>query len=269
MPELPEVYNIARQMDSELTGKTIVSVEVTEEKCLNVPLDEFKSLILDKPIERIYSKGKWVFIELKGDVHLLTSLGMGGDVIYHAAGDEFSGKYRFIFTFDDGSFVHIFFFWFGYVHAVDGSGLKTHNMTSKLGICPLSEKFTYERFRSMLEGKKGGIKSYLMNQHNIAGIGNVYIQDILFKAGLHPNRKIKDITPEEAAGLFKAITGHLRYAANLGGLVYERDFYGANGKYTYSLIGHRPGTPCPVCGTSIQEIKTGSTRSFICEKCQR
>jgi formamidopyrimidine-DNA glycosylase len=121
----------------------------------------------------------------------------------------------------------------------------------------------------MLIGKKGRIKSYLMNQHNISGIGNVYIQDILFKAGIHPNRKIKDITETELAGLYKAITGHLQYAVELGGLVYEHDFYGQKGRYTYDLIGHRPGSPCPICGTIIKEIKCGSTRSFICEKCQQ
>lgn len=265
MPELPEVYSIAKQMNDKLAGRIITDVEVRQEKCLNILSADFKALISNKPIERIYSKGKWVFTRFSDGSHLLISLGMGGDIRYHM----FDGKYQFKFTFDDKSFIHIFFSWFGYVHGVDKDSIKNHKMTAELGVDPLCDEFTYERFQTMLKGKKGGIKAYLMDQHNIAGIGNVYIQDILFKAGLHPNRKIKDISEDELTKLYHAITGHLKYAAELGGLVYERDFYGENGRYTYDLIGHRPGIPCPVCGTTVKETRTGSTRSFICERCQK
>lgn len=270
MPELPEVYNISKQMNNELAGKKIIQIEVLQEKCLNMTVDNFRALIADKPIEKVYSKGKWIFIKFADSAaYMLISLGMGGEIIYHSKEERYNSKYQFKFTFDDKSFMHILFYWFGYVHATDETHLKEHKMTAELGICPLSSEFTYEKFKSMLIGKKGRIKSYLMNQHNISGIGNVYIQDILFKAGIHPNRKIKDITETELAGLYKAITGHLQYAAELGGLVYEHDFYGQKGRYTYDLIGHRPGSPCPICGTIIKEIKCGSTRSFICEKCQQ
>jgi formamidopyrimidine-DNA glycosylase len=269
MPELPEVTNIARQMNAELVGKSIVEADVLQEKCLNMPAQDFRQLIIGKPIEEVYPRGKWVFTRLRGDAYLLISLGMGGDLIYHAPGEEFSGKHQFQFTFDDRSFIHLFFSWFGYVHAADQGSLRDHKMTATLGIDPLSDEFTDDRFQSMLAGKKGGLKSYLMNQHHIAGIGNVYIQDILFKAGLHPNRKIGDISAEERRRLYEAIVGHLRYAVDLGGLIYERDFYGNPGRYTLSLVGHRPDSPCPVCGTLIREIKTGSTRSYICETCQK
>lgn len=268
MPELPEVYHIAQQMQGELVGKRITAVEVKQEKCLNMRGDEFKRFITDKPIEQIYSRGKWIFTRLHGGMYLLISLGMGGDVIYHPPGDTLPPKYQFRFLFHDQSFMHLFFSWFGYVHAADETSLKAHKMTAELGINPLSDEFTYEKLKAMLKGKKGGIKAYLMNQHNIAGIGNVYIQDILFKARLHPNRKIRDITEHELQELYAAITGHLRYAAELGGLIYERDFYGQNGRYTYDLVGHKPDKPCPICGTLVQEIKTGSTRSFICPTCQ-
>jgi formamidopyrimidine-DNA glycosylase len=138
-----------------------------------------------------------------------------------------------------------------------------------LGEDPMGEGFTLEKLRSMLRGRKGGVKSYLMNQRNIAGIGNVYIQDILFKAGLHPNRKIETLSPADVAKLHSAIVGHLEFASERGGLVWEKDFFGNPGRYTYELIGHRPGAPCPVCGTPVKEIRTGSTRSFVCETCQK
>jgi len=269
MPELPEIYNIARQMNAELAGKSIVEAEILQEKCLNVPVEDFRRLVIGSPVERVTGKGKWIITRFRGGTYLLVSMGMGGDIIFHKPGEDFSGKHQAKFTFDDGSFVHVSFWWFGYLHAADESSLGAHKMTAQLGVCPLSDEFTYEKFASMLDGKKGGIKSYLMNQHNIAGIGNVYIQDILFKAKLHPNRKIIDISEAERRGLFEAIRGHLRFATELGGLMYERDFYGVKGRYSYDLIGHKPGSPCPTCGTLVQEIKTGSTRSYICSKCQR
>lgn len=269
MPELPEVYHLARQMHGELMGKTIAAVEVLQEKCLNMPVADFKHCIIDKPIEQISSRGKWIVTRLRGGAYLLISLGMGGDVIYHQPGDALPPKYQFRFDFDDQRWMHLYFSWFGYVHAANEASLKVHKMTAELGICPLSEEFTLEKFRAMLTGKKGGIKAYLMNQHHIAGIGNVYIQDILFKARLHPNRKIVDLSNDDIQALYTAITGHLRYAAGLGGLIYERDFYGQNGRYTYNLVGHKPDTPCPVCGTLVQALKTGSTRSFICPTCQK
>lgn len=268
MPELPEVYHISRQMNQTLMGKQIVRVEVLQEKCLNMPLEDFQQCITHRPIEQIYARGKWIFIRFQGNMYLLISLGMGGDIIYHAADTEFTGKHQFKFIFDDDSYVHIYFSWFGYVHAADEQSVHHHKMTAELGICPLSDEFTYEKFVSMLKGKTGGIKSYLMNQHYIAGIGNVYIQDILFKAGLHPNRKIPNITEAEVQGLYEAIRGHLRYAMELGGLKYECDFFGNKGQYQYDLVGHKAGTPCPRCGTIVQEIRTGSTRSYICETCQ-
>ncbi len=269
MPELPEVYHIAQQMNERLRGKRIAHVEILQEKCLNCPPETFRGLILDHPILNVRSRGKWLLTELDGGNHLLISLGMGGDVIYHAAGEEFTGKRQFLFTFDDGSAMHLFFSWFGYVHAADRHGLAQHKMTADLGVCPLSDEFTFECFEELLRGRKGGIKAFLMDQHHVAGIGNVYIQDILYKARLHPNRKINEISVEERRALYEAIRGHLRYAADLGGLVYECDFYGQPGGYTYDLVGHKPGAPCPVCGSPVQEIRTGSTRSYICTQCQK
>jgi formamidopyrimidine-DNA glycosylase len=269
MPELPEINNIARQMDERLAGKTILDVDVKQEKCLNMPLDAFKSMVVGKAIDKVGSRGKWIVTELSGETCLMISLGMNGDILYHTPGEEYTDKYQYLFRFTDGSSFHIRFAWFGYVHAADRESLPRHGMTASLGDDPLSDNFTRERFRAMLKGRKGGIKSFLMNQHNIAGIGNVYIQDILFKSRLHPNRKIESLSDAEKDALHDDIVQHLQHAKGLGGLVWERDFYGNPGRYEYSQVGHRPGAPCPVCGTPVKEIRTGSTRSYICENCQR
>lgn len=194
MPELPEIFHIARQMNGELAGKTLASVDVRQEKCLNMPVDAFLSLVTGKMILDVFARGKWIFIRLEANVTLMISLGMGGEIIYHAPGESFKSNYRFLFSCGDGSCFHVIFNWFGYVHAADESSLPQHAMTADLGADPLDESFTRDVFGDMLKGRKGGVKSFLMDQHNITGIGNVYVQDILFKAGLHPNRKIETLT---------------------------------------------------------------------------
>jgi formamidopyrimidine-DNA glycosylase len=272
MPELPEIYNLAVQMNKELSGKTIGDVVVRQEKCLNMTTGEFKAIIEGKKISTVTSKGKWVFVKLEPDAYFLLNLGMGGEALYHKKGESLQDKYRLAFTFDDGSRLSIGFWWFGYAHAVTSEGLASHKMTSKLGISPLDDKaFTFKRFSDMLQGKKGNIKSFLMSQENVAGIGNVYIQDILFKARIHPDRKVPTITDSEKKALYEAIKVNLREAVALGGLAFEKDLYGNPGRITGDNFqaGYKGDKPCPVCGTYIVKIKTGSTASYVCPKCQR
>jgi formamidopyrimidine-DNA glycosylase len=269
MPELPEIYNLSRQMDKELTGRLIVGVEVRQDKCLNVPLAKFISLVKGKTIGAVSSRGKWIFMELDPGAYFLLSLGMGGNVILHKTEEALPAKYQLCFTFGDGARLSIGFWWFGYAHALPRTGLKSHKMTAALGLAPLDAEFTFDAFDALLNAKKGGIKSVLVDQKNIAGIGNVYIQDILFAARLHPNRKTRDISAEERKTLFHAIRNNLRQAAKLGGLAYEKDLYNQPGRFNAFLVGYREGQPCPECGAMIEKIKTGSTASFICPSCQK
>lgn len=270
MPELPEIYNLAAQMNDELTGKAIADIEVRQDKCLNVPVDEFKGLALGKRISAVTSRGKWVFICLDTDAHMLLNLGMGGDALYHKNGDALPEKYQFKITFDDGSLLTIRFWWFGYVHAVTSGGLSSHKMTAKLGLSPVDDtEFTYENYEMVMKGKKGSLKSLLMNQECFAGIGNVYAQDILFMARLHPDRKVNSLSDTEKKALYDAIRNNLKEMVKLGGLAFEKDLYGNGGRFKDFLVGYKEGKPCPECGTTIEKIKTGSTSTYICPNCQR
>ncbi len=269
MPELPEIYNLARQMHEELRGKKIIQVKVHQEKCLNVPVKDFESLVKGKTIGPVTSRGKWVFTKLEPETWFLLNLGMGGDVLYHTPGKPLPDKYQVRLDFDDRSVLTIRFWWFGYAHAVVQAGLETHRMTSTLGLSPIEgEEFDYEAFSALLEGRRGNIKSFLTNQKVVAGIGNVYIQDILFAARLHPGRKIPDIRDKGRKKLFFAIRDNLKHAVDLGGLAYEKDLYNRPGRLKDFSVGYRDGKPCPECGTPIEKIKTGSTASFICPCCQ-
>ena len=270
MPELPEVANLARQMDQELRGRRVAEVDVVQPKCLNVPPEEFGQLLLHTRVNRVTSRGKWVFMDLRPGVTFLLNLGMGGEALFHHKGDPLPGNRQSAVLFDDGSAFSQHFWWFGYVHAVKTTVLASHTMTATLGLDPMDDsEFTRETFEKMLEQKKrSAIKTVLMDQKNIAGIGNVYIQDILFAAGLHPLRKTADVTVSECTALYDAIRSQLRNALELGGLAYEKDLYNQSGRFKDFQIGYREGQPCPVCRTLIQKIRTGSTASFICPHCQ-
>ena len=267
MPELPEIFNLSEQFKKEFLGRSLVDVEILQEKCLNLNGNEFRKKVLKKTIIDIGYKGKWITIKLS-EGFLFLSMGMGGDFfLMENSQQKPEKKYQFRLDFDDGRSLYVSFWWFGYFHYTDNEF--EHSMTALLGYDPLSSKFEYESFQKMLEGKKGNIKSFLMDQHNIAGIGNVYIQDILFLAKIHPLKKINTMTSQEIHRLFEIISSQLKKAAGMRGLKYERDLYGNNGGYDLEYVAYKKGNPCPVCNTTIEEIKTGSTRSCICPACQK
>ena len=270
MPELPEITIIASQMDKEITGKSIADVEVNQPKNLNMPVSDFTKTVQGKSVKRVSSKGKWIFAKLNPDHFLLINLGMGAELLNFTPKQKLPEKYHFKLTFDDKTGFTIHFQWFGYVHLVPEKELNKHKLTATLGISPLDKKFNREHFEKILGKKKLRIKSFLLNQKNIAGVGNVYAQDILFEAKIHPNRKVSTLSEKEIRDLYNAIHRVLIRSIRLGGLAYEKNFYGQNGKLTTDefLVGYKEGKPCPACGTTIEKIKTGSTSSYICPKCQ-
>ena len=256
-------------MHRALRGRRIAGVEVRQPKCLNVSPARFTALLRGKTIDRVASRGKWIFTHLAPDATLLISLGMGGDLLLHAPGAALPERYQLKIDFADRSCVTIRFWWFGYAHAVADRKLSVHKMTADLGLDPLSRsEFTAARFDALLAGRRGAIKALLMDQRRVAGIGNVYIQDILFRAGLHPDRPIPKVTADERVRLHRAIAGNLGAAARRGGLAYEKDLYSRPGGIKKFLVGYRPGKPCPKCGAVIKKLRSGATASFICPHCQ-
>jgi len=270
MPELPEITNLARQMTEQLDGKRIAMVDLTQPKCLNVSVRQFRRIV-GKTIEKTNPRGKWLFTKLRPRDNLLLNLGMGGDLRYFENDSTISTKYQLRLVFHDKTQLTIAFFWFGYIHIISDEELAGHKMTSKLGISPLDNDFTFEKLVSLLSKRRGTIKSFLLNQENVAGIGNVYVQDPLFKAGLHPLRKIPTLSKAEIEALHHSIRQVMIHSIRLGGLKYERDLYGHHGKYGHRqfLVAYKPNEPCPKCKTIILKIRTGSTASYICPKCQK
>jgi formamidopyrimidine-DNA glycosylase len=271
MPELPEIAVFARQMDEELKGKKVANIESKQPKNLNLPVANFTKIIKGKTIADVSSRGKWIFAKLDPDYYLLINLGMNGDLLYFMPAKKPPEKYHFKLTFTDKTGFTLAFQWFGYIHLVAEKDLDKHKLTARLGINPTDKNFTLEHFKQLLAKKKTGIKNFLLDQKNVAGIGNVYIQDTLFRARLHPNRKTNTLTEQETTALYHAIKDTLNHAIKLGGLAYEKNFYGKHGKLTINkfLVGYKTGKPCPNCKTPIQKTRTGTTASYICPKCQK
>jgi formamidopyrimidine-DNA glycosylase len=270
MPELPDTVVLANSMNEAFRGKTIAEVTVNQPKCLNVPPEVFAACVEGRRLERFWQRGKWVLADLDDGSTLALNLGMGGEMRHHGANDApDSDRERVVFRFSDGDQLWIHHWWFGHVHLVPAGGLDAHPQIGDLGQEPLGEDFTVERLAAVLGGRRGRIKNYLLDQRVIAGIGNVYIQDILWHARLHPMRRADTLTMADIERLHAAIRRVLQQGIDAGGGPGEQDVWGHQGTYMQNRpIGYRTGEPCPECGTIIEELRTGQTTSYICPQCQ-
>jgi len=266
MPELPEITLMARQMDAELAGKTIAGIDVLQPKSLNVPEAEFIAALCGARLLRVTNRGKWLFVETDQG-WLLLNLGMGGEILLVTRA-TLPEKYRLVFDFADGTCLAVNFWWFGYAHYARPGELADHAMTAHIG--PNALDLTLDGLRALLAARRGRVKSILLDQAVIAGIGNAYIHDILFLARLHPLRVASSLSDAEVEELWEAIRAGLQPGIDKGGAFYEKDLHGRPGGFTMDdiLIGYKEGQPCPACGSPIEKIKTGSTSSFICARCQ-
>ena len=266
MPEIPEIASRTKEMQRALTGKLILFIEVLQPKCLNVPIDQFQTALSGAVIDSVTYHGKWIQVKTTQG-WLLINLGMGGEILLTDR-NQLPAKHRLIFDFSDNTCLVLNFWWFGYAHYAPLDKLHEHALTAKLG--PNVLNLTEPEFRNLITGQKGKLKAFLLDQTKIAGIGNAYIHDILFFAGLHPLRVVTSLTDEEITRLFKGIHDGLLPALEKGGAFYEMTLFGQKGGFQFEdvIIGYREGQPCPKCQTTIQKIKTGGTSSFICPTCQ-
>lgn len=271
MAELPEIAKLTGQMRDTLCGKTIQAITLLQEKCANIPPDEFQKRTVGARIEDVRNRGKWIITGLHNGENILLSLGMGADILYFDNEENEADKYQVKVIFSDGSGYTARFWWFGKFLLVSDEELASEPNTKDIAIDPFDERFTLDYFSSLLKGKRTQIKSFLMNQKNVGGIGNMYMHDILFKARLHPQKKISDMDRDEIILLYNSIKDILNLSREKGTFAYESDFFGQKGGYTmdYFLVGYKENQPCPVCGETIVSIKTGSTTTFICPACQK
>ncbi len=270
MPELPDICVLARSMDQALRGRVLAAVAVHQPKCLNCTPAALAQAVVGRSIVRARQRGKWALLDLDSQWTIALNLGMGGEMrLQEPERIADPRRERVVFRFRDGHQLWAHFWWFGHVHLVPLDDWKGHPQLSSLGPEPLADDFTPAHLTALLQRRRGAIKRCLLDQRIIAGIGNVYVQDILWYARLHPLRPAASLTAEETARLHGAIRHVLQEGIRWGGGPREYDVWGNEGQYSAHLqVGYRTGQPCPACATPIEELRVGATMSYICPRCQ-
>jgi formamidopyrimidine-DNA glycosylase len=279
MPELPEVETIRRDLHRKVKDKEIKFVTVNTPKIVKEPpISEFCTQIEGKVFKNINRRGKYLVIELDSGKKLVIHLGMTGLLIYPFNEDSkkiINVKHNhLIFTFIDGTkLIFNDVRKFGKIYLV--SNLNKIEGMAKLGVDPLDDCFKEEIFVQILnKKKKSKIKSFLMNQEFIAGLGNIYVNEVLYRANIHPLRKISSLHKEEIGNLYQQIKLVLNEAIKSGGSTVADEAYlntdGEKGKFAEKLqVYARKGEPCVKCGHSIDVVRIEGRSSFICPQCQK
>jgi formamidopyrimidine-DNA glycosylase len=270
--ELPEAVHLAHQLDAALKGKAITDVQAPE-RTIELIRQGFINLH-SMPLTRgtvggAHARGKWIFVMLDPGWVLLFALETGGKLLYHPHETPTALTYQARIVFDDGSSLTIHIAGWGFAKAVLRRDLERETYPGRLGVSPVDEHFTPQMLEGMMQTAAAQVlKQVLTDQRTLAGIGNDYVQDILFRAGLHPKRKAGSLDLGEIHRLHAAIQTTLTQAIALGGRAGEVDLYGQPGGYQPVLAAGQVGKPCPICGTSIKQITVLGAASYLCPACQ-
>lgn len=272
MPELPEVETVKRSVESNICGKKILRVEVNNEDVLDgISKKGFITLLEGHNIEKIERRGKYLIFCLEGKKRLILHLRMTGQLIWFGRDFTMDRHCHVVVSFEQGGFYYRDVRRFGRFCLI-GSGGKTENGLKTLGYEPFDPEFTETYLKKGLAGRRSSIKNRLLDQHFVAGIGNIYADEILFAAGIHPELPCKDLTDNQIAALKEAAVNVLDEAIQYRGTTFSdfRDGYGETGGYQEHLaVFHRDGMACPVCGAVIEKIKCGGRTTSFCPQCQK
>lgn len=278
MPELPEVETIRSQLEKLIVGKKIIKVEVSLPKMVKLSLNKFRKIVVGSKIKSIRRRAKILIIGLSNNWSVLIHLKLSGRLIFRRKGeasrDEDKKWNHLIYYFNDASrLFHNDLRQFGYVKLVKTDKLAEFFAKEKLGPEPLQKNFTFKDFLYILKLKpKAKIKQFLMDQKNLSGIGNIYSDEILFLARIHPLRRVGGLKQNEIKKVFNAIKKILAEALKLRGT--SKDMYldarGEKGEYMPQLkvYGHE-GEKCKRCGGVVERLKIGGRSAHYCSICQK
>lgn len=268
MPELPEMENYKRLLTERICGKVIDFVQVNREKSINTSVDLFKQEVERLRILHIERRAKHLLFHLSSGKVLLLHLMLGGSMVYGTEQEKPNRTIQVLLSWGD---FKLFFIGLrlGYLHLLKHK--EADNKLSHLGIEPFHPSFTPQRFEEMIKSKRGIIKSTLVNQSFIAGIGNCYADEICFHAGILPMKKWNEIHSNEILKLYHSIRLVLREATEMGGYMnpplYKGDIL--TGSYNeVCKVYDREGLPCFQCGQLVLKETISSRKVFYCGSCQ-
>jgi len=286
MPELPEVETIKTDLEKALINVKITDLKIYLPKIIKTNLTTFKKTLKNNYFKKIKRRGKLIIISLKEkDKFLLIHLKMTGQLIYQKkekiiAGGHNEENFELLFP---GKHTHLFFTFadnsklyfndlrqFGYLKLVNQQELDL--ILSSYGLEPLAPDFNLKKLKSLLKNKKRNIKAFLLDQKIIAGIGNIYADEILFASKILPLRSTDTLQEEEVLRLFKNIKLILKKAVQYRGTTFNNfvDANGQKGNFLKKLkIYQKEKEPCLKCGSKIQKEKIAGRGTRFCPLCQR
>ena len=270
MPELPEVETIARELHHDLVERRVVAVEVRWDRTIATPAAaDLKAVLVGRQILGAGRRGKYLLFPLTGAYTLIIHLRMTGQL--HVVGPEAAPDQHthLVLTLDSGQ--RLFFRdmrKFGRVYVVSDPA----SVLRQLGPEPLSPDFTPRQLAASLAGRKAPIKSLLLDQRVVAGIGNIYADEILFAAGIDPRRAGGALQMEEVTSIHTAARQVLAQAISDRGSSlqnYQRPGGAKGQNQERHQVFRRTGKPCPRCGTPIVRVVIGQRATHFCPQCQR
>lgn len=275
MPELPEVETYVRELAPELTGRTVLAARVHWPRTIAAPLAEtFPDAIRGLRFTTFDRRGKYMCLGMSDDFTLIVHLRMTGKLLVQRGDVPAAAHTHVLVDLDDGRTLH-------YVDPRKFGRIwltqTPETVLAKLGPEPLGDAFTVAGWQQALQGRSASIKALLLDQSLVAGVGNIYADEALFRARIHPARPGGALDAAEIAALHAAIREVLAVAithqgSSLGGSSlqnYLRPGGTPGGFQEAHAVFRRTGLPCPRCGTVIERIVLGQRSTHFCPACQR
>ncbi len=274
MPELPEVQTVVTGLNKVLKDKKIKSIHIYNDTVIGFPeTNEFINKCEGKTIESLSRRGKYIIIHFKEpSERLVVHLRMSGKLLYKKREENRDKHTHVVFEFNDNTdlrFNNVRKF--GRLYLIDEQNVDKAGNLNNLGVEPLSDKFTLESFKEMLQNRRGMIKPLLMNQEFIAGIGNIYADEALFLSQIRPNKKANVLSDKEIENLYYEIRKILKKGIKMGGTSVSDyvNALGKAGKFQNKLnVYKKEGEKCPNCEDEIVKKKVSGRTARFCPNCQ-
>ncbi len=269
MPELPEVTVISEDVRALAAGKKVVRAGIFREDVSNAGLEGFRERIVGRALRGVGRRGKIITLDF-GDVVGVVHLVISGRVLQLPAWRDPDKIHTAVVEFEGGPVLAFTRLWLGYFDLYEPERLDEHPLISRLGPDPFTEAFSVEYLTGAFR-RKAAIKGLLLDQSIISGLGNIYVDEVLFVAGVHPTRKANTLTEEEIKAIHAATRDILSRAIELRGTTFDsyHDAFGENGKFQHQLkVFARAGEACPVCSAEIEKSRVAGRGTHVCPVCQ-
>lgn len=272
MPELAEVRTVARTLNERIVGRKIIGVDTPYDKIIEGDKKAFVESIINTYITNVDNYGKWILISL-GDKTIMAHLRMEGKFFIKPTNEEVVKHEHIIFHLDDNTDLRYHDVRkFGKMILVNTNEIYKSNEIAKLGIEPDNKALTKEYIHENLKNKKLPIKSVLLDQSIINGLGNIYSDEVLFASGINPLREASSISLDECERIRINASRIIVKATEMGGTTIRSytSSLGVYGNYQSELKVHtREGKPCQACGSIIVKTRVGGRGTYYCPKCQK